>query len=86
MWGPDPGRVTIDEFAGQAVALFAVPRDPLLIIAAFVLFRVFDAAKLPFIRNHIEPLREGWGVTLDDTCAGVLARGTLAILMLAVHL
>ena len=74
LWGPDPGRITIDEFAGQAVALAALPREPILLLASFLLFRIFDSFKLPFIRRRIEPLPEGWGITLDDTIAGLIAR------------
>ncbi len=81
MWGPDPGRVTIDEFAGQAIALLGIPRKPLPMLAAFALFRFFDAWKLPLIRKHVESLPGGWGVTLDDTAAGILARLSLFGLM-----
>lgn len=71
LWGPDPGRITIDEFAGQAVTLLAIPRINLFwCIVAFMLFRFFDVFKLPFLRDHVEPLPDGFGVTLDDTIAG----------------
>lgn len=74
MWGPDPGRVTVDEFAGQAIVLAGIPRKPLYFLVAFLLFRLFDVFKLPVIRKQIETLPGGWGVTLDDTAAGVLGR------------
>lgn len=74
MWGPDPGRITVDEFAGQAVALLAVPREPVLMLSAFLLFRLFDTFKLRFIRGPVESMPGGWGVTLDDTVAGIMAR------------
>ncbi len=73
-WGHDPGRVTIDEFAGQAVALVGVGRSPFQLVMAFLFFRLFDIFKLPFIRKHLETLPSGWGITLDDTAAGLLAR------------
>ncbi|MCB2211570.1 phosphatidylglycerophosphatase A [bacterium] len=74
MWGEDPGRITIDEFAGQAIALTAIPsrRLPWLIMA-FLLFRLFDVFKLPWTRRNVETIPSGWGVTLDDTLAGVFA-------------
>lgn len=74
IWGHDPGRVTVDEFAGQAIALCAIPnrRWPWL-LAAFALFRLFDVWKLPFTRRRIEPIGRGIGTTLDDTLAGILA-------------
>jgi phosphatidylglycerophosphatase A len=74
MWGEDPGRITVDEFAGQAIALIAVPRTPLFIIAAFIFFRLFDTFKPKWVKNHVESLHGGLGVTLDDTVAGILAR------------
>ncbi len=82
MWGKDPGRVTIDEFAGQAVALFAVPKTWPAMLAAFLLFRIFDAFKFRFVRRHIETLPGGWGVTLDDTVAGLAARLLMIPLLL----
>ncbi|MBD3166290.1 phosphatidylglycerophosphatase A [bacterium] len=74
MWGHDPGRITIDEFAGQAVALVGVPRKPLPLLLAFVLFRYFDVFKHLTVRNYIESIPRGWGTLLDDTVAGFLAR------------
>lgn len=85
MWGNDPGRITIDEFAGQAIALLAVPRDPLSLGLAFLLFRIFDAFKLPWVRRHVETLPGGWGVTLDDTVAGILARLVLIPLLIGMR-
>jgi len=76
----DPSRCTIDEWAGQAVALIALPLPdgPLLrgcLIAAavaFVAFRFFDIVKPPPARR-MEKLPHGWGVLLDDLVAGVYA-------------
>ncbi|MBS1261230.1 MAG: Phosphatidylglycerophosphatase A [Calditrichaeota bacterium] len=74
MWGHDPGRITIDEFAGQALALLLLPeRTWPWYLAAFVLFRLFDVFKPRWVRRHVETLPGGWGVTLDDTAAGALA-------------
>jgi len=41
----DPPQVGVDEVVGQWLALLAAPDQPLLIIAGFVLFRLFDIAK-----------------------------------------
>ncbi|MDQ3473980.1 MAG: phosphatidylglycerophosphatase A, partial [Acidobacteriota bacterium] len=47
----DPGKVVIDEVAGQLIALLAVPGGlwarghALTVSAAFVLFRIFDIVK-----------------------------------------
>lgn len=69
---------TIDEVAGQAVALLALPINgeprSWFIVAglAFVLFRIFDIIK-PFPARRFERLPKGWGVLLDDLMAGVYA-------------
>jgi len=74
MWGHDPGRITIDEFAGQAIALIAIPREPLALLTAFLFFRLFDTFKLKWVKENVESIKGGWGVTLDDTIAGIMAR------------
>ncbi len=73
----DPGQVTIDEWAGQAVALIALPAAGVggaLTAAgvAFVAFRVFDILK-PTPARQLEKLPAGWGVLCDDLAAGVYA-------------
>ncbi len=77
MWGHDPGRITIDEFAGQSVALIGVKRKFFPILLAFLFFRLYDSIKLPVIKKRVETLPGGWGVTLDDTAAGLMARFSL---------
>jgi len=80
-WKKDPKQCTIDEVAGQAVALLGVPFaaghltvDSWLITAGvcFVLFRIMDILK-PFPARRFEKLPKGWGVLLDDLMAGVYA-------------
>lgn len=76
----DPGQVVIDEFAGQWIALLAMPMTghdhwttALAIFAMqFFLFRVFDVLKLPPARQ-LEKFPAGWGILLDDIAAGVHA-------------
>ena len=74
----DPGHITLDEFAGQAVAYIGLPMGPALgdwAIAAgvgFVAFRVFDIVKPPPARQ-LEKLPHGWGVVADDLMAGAYA-------------
>ena len=76
----DPGHVVIDEVAGQMVALLLVPHAPWkLLLAGFVLFRVFDISK-PFPAGRAERLPGGWGIMLDDVISGVYALGALALL------
>jgi len=73
----DPAWIVVDEFAGQWIAMLALPRPTLAgLLAAFVLFRLFDVAK---------PGPVGWadrrhgvvGVMVDDIIAGALAAALL---------
>ncbi len=79
--GKDPSYCTCDEWAGQAIALIALPMGEgwagLLIAtgAAFVAFRVFDILKPPPARQ-MEKLPHGWGILADDLVAGVYANIT----------
>lgn len=74
----DPGKCTIDEWAGQALTclglpISAAPSSWLLTAGvAFLAFRMFDIVKPPPARR-LEKLPQGWGVLLDDLCAGVYA-------------
>lgn len=74
----DPGRCTLDEWAGQALALCLLPiggtwRHWLIAAgAAFVAFRVFDIVKPPPARR-LEKLPHGWGIVADDLMAGLYA-------------
>jgi phosphatidylglycerophosphatase A len=73
----DPGWVTIDEVAGQWIALLGLARPSVPgLVAAFLLFRLLDVAK---------PGPVGWadrqggpaGVMADDLIAGGFAAGVL---------
>ena len=74
----DPGQVSLDEWAGQALTYVLLPLGPtrwdLLIVAAagFVAFRIFDIIKLPPARQ-LEKLPSGVGILTDDLAAAVYA-------------
>ena len=73
----DPSQCTIDEWAGQAVALLLLPlgadgRGWLACAAAFLAFRVFDIVKPPPAMG-LQKLPRGWGILIDDLIAGVYA-------------
>ncbi len=70
---PDPNNVVIDEVAGQlAACLILVPVEWWSMLAAFVLFRIFDVLK-PLGIRRLEAIPNGWGIMLDDLAAGLLA-------------
>ncbi|MCX6620453.1 MAG: phosphatidylglycerophosphatase A [Acidobacteria bacterium] len=69
----DPGYVVIDEVAGQWFALAgASVFNWKSILAAFLLFRMFDIWK-PFPARQAESLRGGLGIMMDDVVAGIYA-------------
>lgn len=70
--GEDPSIVTIDELAGQWVALAALPATPLAGLLGFLFFRFFDIAK-PGPVDRVQQFRGGWGIMADDLLAGLLA-------------
>ncbi|MCX5790097.1 MAG: phosphatidylglycerophosphatase A [Elusimicrobia bacterium] len=78
----DDPRIVLDETVGFWVAVAFLPRGAAWLAAGFVLFRVFDAAKLAPCR-WLERLPGGWGVVMDDVGAGVMAN---LILQLVAHL
>jgi phosphatidylglycerophosphatase A len=66
----DDQKITIDEIAGMSIALSLVPHNILLILLAFILFRIFDISKILFIRK-IEKQPGAWGLVGDDILAGI---------------
>ena len=77
----DPSQVVIDEVAGQMIAFVYVPLNWHNVLAALILFRVFDITK-PFPIRRLEHLPEGTGIMLDDVGAGLYA---LAVMQLLLH-
>jgi phosphatidylglycerophosphatase A len=75
----DPGAIVVDEVAGMTLSVLALPSTPAVLVAGFVLFRVFDVLK-PFPANVSQRLPGGAGVMVDDLIAGAYA---LALLLLA---
>jgi phosphatidylglycerophosphatase A len=69
--------VVLDEFAGQWIALIALPmmnwQQAFAVCAAqFFLFRLFDILKPP-PASWLERLPAGWGIVADDLAAGIYA-------------
>jgi phosphatidylglycerophosphatase A len=80
----DPGAVVFDEIASVPIAFLFVPaawmNRPLVLLAGFVLIRIFDIAKPPPVRQ-LEKLPDGLGVMADDWAAGVYACAALHLLL-----
>ena len=82
---PDPGCVVIDEIFGMFITLFAASRHWAVVVAAFLLFRLFDIWKpfpISWLDRHING---GLGIMLDDAMAGLYAFVALRLLLF-VHL
>ncbi|MEO0098412.1 MAG: phosphatidylglycerophosphatase A [candidate division WOR-3 bacterium] len=80
IWGKDARRITIDEVLGILVTFLFITRiGKKTLLLGFLLFRLFDIGKLPFIKKSQE-LKSGWGVMVDDLLAGILANITLRLL------
>jgi len=81
----DPGKVVVDEVAGQMIALlpltfFAI--TALAVIVSFILFRLFDIVK-PYPAGRLEDLKGGFGIMCDDLVAGAYA-AVIASVILAI--
>ena len=79
----DPGKVVVDEVAGQLIALTAVPvalASWWPIILAFLLFRFFDIVK-PYPARRLESLEGGLGIMADDVIAGIYAAIGVALVV-----
>lgn len=73
----DPSWIVIDEVVGMLITLSVVPKQSWLYGAAFLLFRFFDIVK-PFPITLIEQkIPGGWGVMMDDMCAGFCVVGCI---------
>lgn len=81
----DHPAIVWDEIAGFLLATVGLPAHPLWIGAAFVAFRVFDAAK-PFPLSLVDRrIPGGLGIMLDDLLAGLAACGLVHAIRLALQ-
>lgn len=72
-WGVhDPGKIVIDEVAGQWLTLLGHGATSGWLLPGFLLFRLFDILK-PWPVSACEKLPGGLGIMADDLMAGLLA-------------
>src|SRR6185503_3456643 len=79
----DPGKVVVDEVAGQLIALLPLGlglngSSFVMVVFAFLLFRFFDIVK-PYPARKMESLKGGLGIMADDLVAGVYAAIVIAV-------
>ncbi len=78
----DPSCVVIDEVAGMFIAVFGLPFKIPVLVAGFIIFRIFDITKLP-PANRFQLKRGSLGIMGDDLVAGVYTNFLLrAVLIL----
>jgi phosphatidylglycerophosphatase A len=77
----DPGRVVVDEAAGQLLVLLLVFPEWTSLLVGFLLFRFFDIVK-PYPIRRAEKLPAGWGIMADDLLAALMAKAILHIFII----
>lgn len=68
----DPQIIVADEIVGFMIANFLAPLRWAPLLLGFLLFRIFDIAKV-YPAARLEKLPSGTGIVLDDVAAGVYA-------------
>ena len=81
----DPSQAVVDEVMGQLIVFLFVPFDISwkLILAGFLLFRLFDIWK-QYPIDSLQNLPAGIGVCADDILAGVYGGICLSLIYAAV--
>ena len=75
----DASTIIIDDICGFFVCMAFLPKNILLIIIGFVLYRYFDVKKVYPIKKA-EVISGGIGIILDDIMAGIFTNLILHIL------
>lgn len=75
----DYGGIVWDEVVAMMLILWLVPLTFGWILAAFLLFRLFDIVKLPPARQIDASWKNGFGVMMDDIAAALHTLIVLAI-------
>lgn len=76
----DPGKVVIDEVAGQLLAFVLVANDLYhntelwwIYLVGLAAFRFFDICKMGPVKWFDSKMKNAYGVMMDDVCAGFMA-------------
>lgn len=78
----DHPAIVWDEFAGFWLTAYLLPEGWWWLVAAFVLFRLFDIVKPWPISWLDKRMKGGFGIMIDDIVAGLFAWG---VIQLAAH-
>ncbi|MBN2434928.1 MAG: phosphatidylglycerophosphatase A [Spirochaetes bacterium] len=72
----DPQVVVLDEMMGYWISIFFFPFNLKIVLAAFVIFRIFDILK-PWPIGSSQQLKGGLGIMIDDYIAGVFTNAVI---------
>ena len=67
----DPSFIVIDEVVGMSISLFMIPKNILLYVLCFLIFRYLDIYK-PFLIDKSQNVEMGIGIMLDDVLSGLI--------------
>lgn len=70
LYGKDPAECTIDEVVGMWITLLFLPKNILLALIAFLVWRTLDIIK-PFPARRSESLKGGLGIMMDDIISAI---------------
>ena len=68
----DAPFIVIDEIAAMMILLAFIPRDSVILVIAFLVFRCLDVLK-PYPIKKIEKISGSWGIMGDDLLACLYA-------------
>ncbi len=70
--GKDPGCIVADEYLTLPICFLGLPFTPGVLVAGFVLHRLFDITKPPPI-YQLQRIKGGVGIVVDDLVAALFA-------------
>jgi phosphatidylglycerophosphatase A len=70
LYGKDPAECTIDEVVGMWISLLFIPKNLVISLVAFIIWRTMDIIK-PYPAKQMESKNGGLGIMMDDVVAGL---------------
>jgi phosphatidylglycerophosphatase A len=83
--GHDPSIVVIDEMVGMWISLFLLPKTFLVVLGAFVLFRVLDTIK-PQPARVFQKKSGGVAIMTDDVVSAIYTNLIVRLVILAISI
>lgn len=81
LYGKDPSECTVDEVVGMWITLLFLPKNIVIAVIAFFVWRLFDIVK-PYPARKLESLPGGIGIMIDDVVAGIYSLITLHLILI----